>query len=241
MKGASVSIYGQHKVYMKYQTISAALALLVNVSSASASLIAGDLPARAGEDGLGIDYAFQMYLDPSSGLVTENQAGPVGSKAWSDPSNINGSNGIPLGWTHTSVWGYIRLQTDANVQISLSPNGGDLVPAWSLWRGAENDGGNFHTYYQDAVPAWVDAAGFAHIDHVTTGPGPYSGQAATLSLFLTAGEYTIAIGGNDNNSAGHQANYSFSVNASPVPVPSAIYLFASTLAGFLAVRRKHAI
>jgi hypothetical protein len=150
---------------------------------------------------------------------------------------LSGPSGIPLGWTHTSVWGYIRFEADAQVQLTLAPDTGDLVPAFSLWRGVDNDGANWHTYEQDQVPFWVDADGFSYLQHVTTGPGPYQGDA-TLSLFLPAGEYTVALGGNDNTTAGHRAAYRFTVAASPVPLPGAAYLFASVLLGFTAWERK---
>ncbi|WKJ90014.1 hypothetical protein QZJ86_18705 [Methylomonas montana] len=215
------------------------LALATAQSAGASTTIAGDLPARAGEDGQGIAYNFQMLLDTSDGSSSESWNGVLGSKAWSDPSNVSGNLGIPLGWTHTSNWAYISLAAAANVTINLAANASDLVPAFTLWRGADNSGGNFHTYQQDAVPLWIDAAGFDFIRYVTTGPGPYSGQNAALSLFLNAGEYTVAIGGNDTTTAGHQAAYSFSVTAvAPVPLPGAVYLFGSALLGLVGGRRS---
>ena len=203
-----------------------------------AAIVAGDLPARAGEDGQGIDYNFQMYLDTSAGSASETWTGSVGSRAWSDSVNLKGPLGIPYGWTMTSNWAYINLQNDANVQITLSPNNSDLVPAFSVWSGVDNSGGNWHTYEQDRVPFWVDAPGFTYINHLTTGPGPFANQVASMSLFLHAGEYTIAFGGNDNTLAGHQAAYAFTVNASPVPLPSAVYLFGSALLGLTGLVRR---
>lgn len=205
---------------------------------AAASTVTGDLSARAGEDGQGIDYTFQMYLDAANGPTGEFWSASVGSKAWSDPSNPPGPLGIPMGWTHTSNWAYLSLATAANVTINLVANGSDLVPAFTLWRGADNSGGVFHTYAQNTIPAWVDAPGFAYLQHINTGPGPFSNQSATLSLFLDAGEYTLAIGGNDTTNAGHLAAYNFTVNASPVPVPGAVYLFGSALMGMLSLSRR---
>ncbi|WP_026611741.1 hypothetical protein [Methylocaldum szegediense] len=87
-----------------------------------------------------------MDLSNGQGPVVETWSGSVGSRAWSDPINLAGPAGIPLGWTHTSVWGYIRLEADAHVQLTLAPDNSDLVPAFSLWRGVDNDGANWHTY-----------------------------------------------------------------------------------------------
>lgn len=211
---------------------------LTGMSSSLASTVGGDLLARSGEDGQGIKYTFQMYLDSLAGPASETWSANVGSKAWSDPSNPPGPLGVPMGWTHTSNWAYFSLNADANVQLSLSANASDLVPAMTLWRGADNNGGDFHTYAQNTIPAWVDAPGFAYLQHITTGPGPFGGASAILSLFLSAGEYTVAIGGNDNTTAGHPAAYTFMINASPVPVPGAVYLFGSALLGVLTMGRR---
>jgi len=214
---------------------------LLATQPAFAAIVAGDLPARAGETGGGVDYNFQFYLDTSNGATSETWNSTVGSRAWSDSVNLKGPLGIPLGWTMTSNWAYINLQHDANVQISLAPDNSNLVPGFSVWSGVDNSGGNWHTYEQDRVPFWVDAAGFTYLNHTTTGPGPFANQVASMSLFLPAGEYTVAFGGNDNTTAGHQAAYAFSVSAAPVPLPSAFYLFASALLGLTgAVRRKTA-
>jgi hypothetical protein len=202
-----------------------------------AGVVGGDLPARPGEDGAGIGYGFLMDLVNGQDPAVETWSGSVGSKAWSDSVNLPGPLGIPLGWTHTSVWGNIRLEADARVQLSLAPDNSDLVPAFTLWQGADNHGANWHTYEQDQVPFWVDADGFSYLRHVTTGPGPYQGDA-TMSLFLPAGEYTVALGGNDNITEGHPAAYRFTVAASPVPLPGAAYLLGSALLGFTAWGRK---
>ncbi|MGR8929190.1 MAG: hypothetical protein ACU836_01030 [Gammaproteobacteria bacterium] len=96
------------------------------------------MPARTGEDGEGIGYAFQMYLDNTSGATSETWSDKVGSKAWSDPSNPLGPLGIPMGWTHTSAWAYISLYSDADVVVTLTGNASDLVPAKSLWLGSNS-------------------------------------------------------------------------------------------------------
>lgn len=212
--------------------------LAATAQSALASVVTGDLPARAGEDGEGIGYSFQMYLDASAAPATETLTSSVASRAWSDPVNLSGPLGVPLGWTHNSNWVYIKLESGANVQIILAPNGSDLVPAMTLWKGADNSGGNWHTYEQDRVPFWVDDPGFSHLDHVTTGPGGFANQNATLSAFLPAGEYTVALGGNDSTTAAHLAGYTFTVSAAPVPVPAAVYLFGSALMGMTALGRR---
>lgn len=220
---------------MKYNLLSAAIVSLLACDIASASVVVGDLPARPGENGAGIGYGFQIYQQSG---ITDTFSGTVGSKAWSDPQNSLGPLGVPLGWTHTSVWAYIKVTDSGNYRISVSPDASNLVPAFTLWKGADNSGFVAHEYAQVGVPAFVNAPGFAYINHVTLGPGAYTGANASLTLFLNAGEYTVALGGNDGTTLGHQAGYSFSM--APVPVPGSIWLFGSALTALISIRRKAA-
>jgi len=177
-----------------------------------------DLPARVGEDGGGITYAVQMTMDSPS----ESISAVVGSRAWGEH------------WTHTSIWGYLNILTEGDYQISVSPNGSDLIPAFSLYQGVDNSGFDDHTYDPTATaPAWVDAPGFALLQYLS---GPNVGGSAIMTRHLAAGEYTVALGGNDFVTSGHLAGFTYTVTA--VPVPSAFYLLGSGLAGLIGLTKK---
>jgi hypothetical protein len=196
----------------------------------AATITAGDVAGGTG----GITYAWQLGLSGpgDSGSVT----GSVGSKSWADPSNPGlGSFGLNAGWTHTSNWIYLNLAQAAEVTITLEANAGvdngqggfyagDLIPAFSLWSGVDNDGLDDHYYEQGAVPHWIDAAGFAFLDHADPGSSP-----ASLTLNLAAGEYTLAVGAHDDVTAAHRAGYTFSV--STVPEPASALLLGLGLLG----------
>ncbi|MDH3685767.1 MAG: hypothetical protein OEP95_06045 [Myxococcales bacterium] len=181
----------------------------------------------------GIPYAWQITLETDSDGATV--ASFVGGKSWAHPMNPGlGSFGLDAGWTHTSNWMYLILEEERTLRFELSPNAevpdtgegfwsGELVPAFTLWSGVDDEGMDEHFYTQGAVPAFVDAPGFAYLDSVDMGPGPYDGSSATLEVTLPAGEYTIAVGDHDETALTEQnRGYSFCVanptDACPPPV-----------------------
>lgn len=209
----------------------------------AATVTQGDL------GGGGVTYTWQIELSGPGDSAEVVRA--VGSKAWADPSNPDlGSFGLNAGWTHTSNWVYVSLAEAAEVAFSLAPNdavsngeggffAGDLVPAFSLWSGVDDDGTDNHYYEQGQVPHWIDAAGFAFLDHADEGPGPFDGSVATLTLELPAGEYTLALGGHDDITLGHPAGYTFDVVAASEPT-QALQLAAGlmVLAGLARLRPR---
>jgi hypothetical protein len=217
--------------------------ILLTRPGAAAKIVEGDLPGGTG----GVPYAWQVVLS-GPGDAAEI-AGGVGSKAWAEPSNPGlGSFGLPAGWTHWSVWVHLRLPVDGPVRVTLSaddavPDGeggfldGDLVPAFTLWSGADNDGPDDHFYEQGETPHWIDAPGFAYLAHDDAGPGPFADAIAEVALELPAGAYTLALGGHDETTSAHRAGYRLSVAA---PEPAAPLLLLAGAAALRAARRPRA-
>jgi hypothetical protein len=224
--------------------LAAAPALCFAASAASAGTVTpGDVPGGTG----GVPYTMQIDLTGPGDSVAV--VGGVGAKSWADPMNPDlGSFGLDAGWTHTSNWIHLELAAEADVTILLAWDAevsdgmggalaGNLVPAFSVWTGADNDGTESHFYEQGAVPSWIDEPGFAFFDHVDVGPGPFAAVRAVLHRTFPAGVYTIAVGGHDEVSLAHQVGYALEIAAIPVPEPGAVLLLAIGAAVLAACRR----
>jgi hypothetical protein len=219
-------------------------ACLLSGPAAAGTVTAGDVPGGTG----GIPYTWQAAVAGPGDSVTI--VDDVGNKSWADPMNPDlGSFGLDAGWTHTSNWIHLTLAAPAELTITLAekadvPDGsggtlaGDLVPAMSLWEGADNDGAEDHYYEQGAVPHWIDDASFAFVDHADTGPGPHDGLDAVLEGTFAAGVYTIAVGGHDEIATAHRAGYELQIVAAPEPGPAA--LLVAGAAALAAARRARA-
>jgi hypothetical protein len=208
--------------------LAAASSLSAAGAAAAGTVTPGDVPGGSG----GIEYTYQADLEGPGDSVTIVDS--VGAKSWADPMNLGeGDFGFDAGWTHTSNWIHLEVAEAVDLTITLAAKDGvpdgvggtlaaDLVPAMSLWSGADNDGGSSHSYEQGSVPSWIDAAGFAFLDHLTTGPGAFDGDEAVVEVSLAAGVYTLAVGGHDTESSAHEAGYELTIVAAPEPGGAAI-------------------
>jgi len=203
--------------------------LAVAMPADAATVVDGD----PGGPLTGITYRWQVTLETADDSATVD--GFVGGKSWAHPMNPGtGSFGLDAGWTHTSNWIYLTLAEEREIRLELLPSDevevpdgggavmpGDLVPAFSLWTGVDDEGLDEHFYTQGAVPAFVDAPGFAFLDHADMGPGPFDGSSATLTVTLPAGDYTVAVGGHDAlPPTEHMVGYAFCAAAVGDPCPA---------------------
>ena len=147
--------------------------------------------------------------NPNSATVNGN----VGSKAWSDP-DLGGK-----GWVHNSHWVVLTAQKGGTINLSFAANGSNLVPALTVWKspGFNFDGNDGKSYNNFGTP-WSGAK-LSYVGSASPGSG-----AANFSFdALPCGQYTIALGGNDQVNAPHGAAYTFTAeltNASVAPCPT---------------------
>lgn len=164
----------------------------------------------------------------------------VGAKAYKDGTT---------NWGHTADFALFKLEADAEVTISVSSDNSALRPAFGLWQGWDTGFGSRHgTYLSNgalnpmAANPFPGSAGINVVDpnawaFAATQGTPGAPAAATLTRMLTAGLYTLAIGGYDGTVGGQHA-YSTTISAAAVPVPAAVWLFGSALAGLVGAQRR---
>lgn len=187
----------------------------------------------------------------------------VGAWAWEDATLFTAGE-TPVGWTHNSEWIALKLEADAYVTLRLTnaagvtlppsaanPDGlafNNLYPGMTIYSGWDNDfysqafadansegvlGHNWHSYVNRGDVEWAeDIHYFAHLE-------PNGTHVIEETIFMPAGEYTIAVGGKSPSSSvegrqGYEA--SFTTSVVPEPGSAVVALIGGT--ALLARRRK---
>jgi hypothetical protein len=198
------------------------LSLFLAAASASASTVVFGDPAAGG-----IGYTWTISM---GGSDTATAIHHVGALSHNDPINFGDA---PLtGWTHTSNWVALELAAPTSLTIDLArksgvPNGANiananLFPAFSLYAGWDNDGGDFHIYNNHGNFDWAEDLSFIAAEHNGLAEGTNTpGLGLTKvshTLNLAAGLYTIALGGNPPNSVG-SGRQGYELTLTTVAVP----------------------
>ena len=175
----------------------------------------------------------------------------TGAGAWQD--NGLGQNGVPTalgptGWKHQTDIGLIKADTDMAIRLNLTTLGSvnnnfgvtvfegmdTTTKDYSHHGGWNNATKPINTSNPFYAPG--DGTGMTYLTHSAT---VTNSAFNYLEFFAKAGQvYSIALGGNgvgrwNENVAG----YKLTISSSVVPVPGAVWLFGSALAGFIGMRR----
>lgn len=202
---------------------------------------------------------------PATWIATIENAGGVAASETASSANAGfrvdmGARAYKDGatnWGHTTDFGLFQLQEDAWVTIEVSSDDSELRPAFGLWSNWATSGNRHQSYlgngainpmangiFNSTTLAVIDPNAWA----VSEGQGSVGNNVtATLTRYLTAGNYTILLGGYDTPAflAGQGDGPAFkaytatiSAAAAPVPVPAGAWLFGPALAVLGAARRR---
>ena len=193
----------------------------------------------------------------------QNSAGPVTETASSASAANQGALGIAVGaraykdgstnWGHNADFTLFKLDADATVTITVSSDNSALRSAFGLWSGWDTGYGNRHGVFLgngainpmennpfSGISPSAGDAGISVVDANAWAVAPFQGTSsttatATLTRFLTAGNYTLAIGGYDGTVAGQLA---YTTTIAAVPIPMTAWLFGSAMAGLIGISRR---
>lgn len=181
----------------------------------------------AGSETVSSSDARSKGADPTFALA-------VGPRAWND--NTSGTQGQG----HGSDFGLIHLSGPSDLSVTVAADtvlGSNIKTGFSLFSGWDTGNSSFRVgAYQNNANNPLGTTGLIFKNSAsTTTPG---GSATFLFTNLTAGDYTLFVGGNFSGGTGAAGKYTVSLTASPVPVPAAVWLFGSALAGMGAIGRR---
>ena len=149
-------------------------------------------------------------------------------------------------WAHSADFGLFELHHDATVTMTVSSDGSDLRPAFGLWSGWDTNGGSsrHQTYLNNgAINAMAanprdSSLGLVDVNAWAFAATQGTSASATLTRFLTAGKYTMILGGYDGTTAGANLAYTATISAAPVPLPAAVWMFGAGLMGWLGLQKR---
>jgi hypothetical protein len=164
----------------------------------------------------------------------------TGAGAWKDGPNVTG-------WKHQTDLGLIKSDIDATIRLNLTTlgtfnnnfgvtvfKGMDTTTGDYSHHGGWNSASKPETTSNPFYAAGV-GSGMEYLTHDAT-----VDAVNYIEFFAEAGQvYTIALGGNGvGHWAQNVADYKLSITA--VPVPGAVWLFGSALAGLVSFGRRKA-
>jgi len=196
-----------------------------------------------------LNWAAMIHSDTSAmEISTADAQARYGLDADIDTAKGAWFDGVK-GWAHQTDYGLMKSMVDTQVTLSLSDvNGGISNFGVTVFTGMDvgtnynahsewNLKGEVRVGFTDGGPVFADVDSTTDSNpHGTEGVNYYThSETSTLTFTALADQvYSIYVGGNDGAGySGPHDGYVMSIQASPVPVPAAVWLFGSGLLGVL--------
>ena len=170
-------------------------------------------------------------------------------------------------WGNALDYGLINLDVAGNLKIKVQAEAGSFFqPGFTLFSGWDTAAtSNKHGVWNanPFAPSSPNPAantnptlqplrtlGLTYVGHAATnsndGGVNYSYDSVAQAVEITfnglnAGKYSLWIGGNSTGNTSNNQQYFASITAAPVPVPGAVWLFGSAVAGLIGFGRKSKI
>lgn len=251
--------------FKKLAIAGAVSTLLIGATTAEASVVYNLNPSTANSNSTGpwsdgsttkpSGYIGKMPVTWVADILTANETDVV-SKANAIAQGASSTYAVESlanrwnparSWGNALDFGLITLHSTGNLLIEVAADASQsstFTPGFTLFSGWDTSPtSSKHGSWNVALPAVpVNPRG-------TTGL-TYAGQASTtvaggtasyLFTNLAAGNYSLWIGGNGPvaSTTGSQS-YVATLTTSPVPVPGAVWLFGSAMAGLISFNRRQA-
>lgn len=172
----------------------------------------------------GVPYSFTMG---AAATYRASYGGVVGASSWSDAALAPPNKGR----VRSSSWLALDLSVPAEVTVTISSSstqsdvlsllpgqfaGGDLEPAFTLYRGWQTAGAEGNLYNNQGAIDW--ASSLAYLDHE-----PNAGNASSVEkvFSLSRGKYSIVIGGIASSLEGRQG-FTATIQVRSLASPAAI-------------------
>jgi hypothetical protein len=206
-----------------------------------------------------VHHAGTMEISTADAIANFGRAGraveiDTGAGAWKDagaPATATTPAVAPTGWKHQTDIGLIKADSDMTIRLNLTTIGGinnnfgvtvfegmDTTTANYSHHGGWNNASKPETTSNPFYAAGV-GSGMNYLTHSAT---VTNSAFNYVEFFAKAGQvYSIALGGNGVGRWNENvADYKLTISSSAVPVPGAVWLFGSALAGFIGMRRSKA-
>jgi hypothetical protein len=223
--------------YMNRKSLYLVLGLVGLMSVASSAIAAGNLNLNYETLANPLSTPINQALTTTINNIPSTLSVPdtfFYGKSFTTPTPYisNVANGTTYGFVDTYVFTITSAQTTS---VTTTVNLGDLYGITNLqerlyaWSG---------TPYSTGTPPGGSIQGWTTVN--PAGPGVTISNAVINQTGLAAGTYALEIRGNASGLAGGSYSGVLNLGVVPavVPVPSAIWLFGSALAGLVGVRRK---